>query len=839
MGLSSLGGILARMSIARKVVLLFAVNVSVAIAISTVCLVYLDMIRAELSQVAHEDIPLTQKITSLSNKQLEQAVYLERAIRLGSSMRSDSGPNRRLQDTIESFNQYDSDVNELLEQTIGMLEGFLRIDHKTFVVDEFESVLASILGIKNDHSQFGALARETFDLVQSGDASVAAAKIERLVQIEERLDKKVVAVLEQFAVFTARSLNVAEQHEKDAIVVVLIVSVLALCVSSILSVWVIITVSRPLRDIKAALQSLGNGIVKELPTFQPDSEIGGIFDSIARIGDNLNAINRTQGALYLDLDGRVEFSNDQISSMLGLEPSDVQGIHFRSFIDDSPDTWDQKWESAKHGAPFTIEVKLKSAASQPVWIQATVNPILGADKATTRLIIYTLDISEEVSRRREIAMLSLVAAETDNLVVITDAQERIEYVNDGFTRLTGYSVEECLGKKPGQLLQGKDTSQETRQQIRRQIETGQPFYDEILNYTRDGKPYWVSMAINPVFDESGEIVRFVSIQGDVTANKIRNLENERGMSESVAVLKALAQGDLTQPMTGDYDGAFKAIGSAINDTIARLIGVVNSIRTVAGTVDIAAREIAAGNLDLSKRTELSATSLDEITGSMKQITAVVSDSTRHSNQANEFAGAAQSEAERGGRIVGDAMSAMAEIHQSSKKIADITGVIDDIAFQTNLLALNASVEAARAGEQGRGFAVVASEVRNLASRSASAAKEIEDLIKRSVQQVENGVELVRQSEQTLESIVQRVEKVTDIVSEMNSASQQQAKTTQSVHRAIIDLDESTQQNAALVQQAAVASQSTTQEADNLINLIDFFDVPPVGTANVTALRKAG
>jgi len=836
---SALGGILARMSIARKVVLLFAVNIVVAVAISAVCLVFLALIRDELSQVAQEDIPLTRTISSLSNKQLEQAVYLERALRYGALAGDSESASSDLRKTIERFNYYDEKVHGLIEETTGMINGYLMVDHKPEVADKFRSVLASIESISTDHQEFSELAGKTFELIESGNLEQASVGIGKLEQIEEKLDKEVVEVLEDFEGFTAKSLNIAAEHEADAMNIVLLVSVLSLILSSIVSMWVIRTVSSPLRDVKSSLLSLGNGVVEQLPAFHPDSEIGGIFDSIARIGDNLNAINRTQGALYLDLEGHVESSNDQFCTMLGLLPKGLQGKQFSSFIESSRQGWEQKWSLARTGQPFSMEIDLNGTGAEPCWVQATVNPILGADNTTKRIIIYTVDITDKVSRRREIAMLSLVAAETDNLVVITDAQERIEYVNDGFTRLTGYSAQECLGKNPGQLLQGKKTCQQTRQKIRQQIDAQQPFYDEILNYTKDGEPYWVSMAINPVLDDSGQVAHFVSIQGDVTANKTRAIENERGMSESVAVLNALAQGDLTQPMKGRYEGTFSEIGAAVNDTISRLISVVKSIRTVAGTVDTAAREIAAGNLDLSKRTELSATSLDEITSSMQQITSIVDDSTRHSNQANEFAAAAQNEAEKGGKIVGDAMTAMLEIHQSSKKIADITGVIDDIAFQTNLLALNASVEAARAGEQGRGFAVVASEVRNLASRSASAAKEIEDLIKRSVQQVENGVELVRQSESTLDSIVGRVEKVTDIVSQMNSASQQQAKTTQTVHRAIIELDDSTQQNAALVEQATVASQSTTQEADNLMKLIDFFDVPKDSSGNVTPLRKAG
>lgn len=305
-------------------------------------------------------------------------------------------------------------------------------------------------------------------------------------------------------------------------------------------------------------------------------------------------------------------------------------------------------------------------------------------------------------------------------------------------------------------------------------------------------------------------------------------------------LGAIADGDLSQGIDKEYNGTFAEVKRDANRSVTNLKKVVEDIRSVASTVDTAAREINTGNTDLSQRTERAAASLEETSSSMAEMTDSVTKNADNSKQANQLALAARDQAEKGGMVVGEAVTAMASINESSRKISDIIGVIDDIAFQTNLLALNASVEAARAGEQGRGFAVVASEVRNLAGRSATAAKEIKDLIEDSVNRVENGAELVNESGRTLDEIVAQVKKVNDIVSEISSASQEQSEGIGLVNNAISELDDATQQNAALVEQASAASQSTTTQAENLIKLIGFFSTSDKSLkSEITPLVQSG
>ncbi|WP_261842226.1 methyl-accepting chemotaxis protein [Aliamphritea ceti] len=290
------------------------------------------------------------------------------------------------------------------------------------------------------------------------------------------------------------------------------------------------------------------------------------------------------------------------------------------------------------------------------------------------------------------------------------------------------------------------------------------------------------------------------------------------------VLSELAEGNLQERMEGEFQGEFEALDQALNATMDQLSGTVMNIRSSGQQINHGAGEIAQGNTVLSQRTEDQAASLEETASSMEEMTATVKQNADNARRANELASGARDQAEQGGRVAGESAEAMSTINQSSKQIVEIIGVIDEIAFQTNLLALNAAVEAARAGEQGRGFAVVASEVRSLAQRSASAAKDIKDLINESVVKVEEGTRLVGESGESLEQIVKSIKEVSDIVAEIAAASQEQASGIEQVNIAIGSMDEGTQQNAALVEQTAAASESVNQQAQQMMDLIAFFSV---------------
>ncbi len=300
------------------------------------------------------------------------------------------------------------------------------------------------------------------------------------------------------------------------------------------------------------------------------------------------------------------------------------------------------------------------------------------------------------------------------------------------------------------------------------------------------------------------------------------------LNTAVTVAESIAAGKLGNHVTITGNDEFSRLLRAMQDMDSKLSGIVGSVRTGADSVGSAAREISSGNDDLSQRTQEQAAALEQTASSMEEMTATVKQNADNARQASQLAIGARDQADRGGSVVGRAVSAMGEISDSSRRIADIIDVIDEIAFQTNLLALNAAVEAARAGEQGRGFAVVATEVRNLAQRSATAAKEIKDLIGDSVQKVKAGTELVDQSGKSLTEIVASVKRVADIVAEISAASEEQATGIDQVNTAVTQMDSTTQQNAALVEEAAAASKAMEQQAQMLVEHMAFFAVSGAG-----------
>ncbi|NYF19236.1 methyl-accepting chemotaxis protein [Xanthomonas sp. JAI131] len=333
------------------------------------------------------------------------------------------------------------------------------------------------------------------------------------------------------------------------------------------------------------------------------------------------------------------------------------------------------------------------------------------------------------------------------------------------------------------------------------------------------------------FSARGDAERF---QYDFRA-MVQNLNammevSDRTLGELSQLLQAIAAGDLSVRMHGEFHGVFAKMRDDANATAEQLADIVGRIQGAAASINVASSEIAAGNDDLSRRTEQQAASLEETAASMEELTSTVKQNAEHARQANQLAVGAAAVASQGGDVVGQVVATMSGIETSSKKIADIISVIDGIAFQTNILALNAAVEAARAGEQGRGFAVVASEVRTLAQRSAGAAKEIKGLIDDSVTRVAEGSALVDRAGQTMQEIVSSVQRVTDIMGEISAASQEQSLGIEQVNQTVTQMDEATQQNAALVEEATAAARTLQTQAGQLSATVAEFKLDPQASA---------
>jgi methyl-accepting chemotaxis protein len=395
-------------------------------------------------------------------------------------------------------------------------------------------------------------------------------------------------------------------------------------------------------------------------------------------------------------------------------------------------------------------------------------------------------------------------------MLVTDSDLKIIYVNHTFASLMGqaqsdlrrdlpgFSLDSLVGSDVGVMYKDASSARDLLQRL-----TGKHREEVMLG----GRAFRIEA--NPVLSDSSQRIGTVLEWTDRT-------QQAAVESELQEMLKSVLSGNLEHrlALTGKT-GFFEGMSRGVNQLVDNMADIVAKVQEAATDVYRGAKEIADGSGHLSQRTEAQSSSLEETASSMEQMTATVKQNADNAGQANQLAVAARAQAERGGEVVTQAVRAMQEINDSSRRIADIIGVIDEIAFQTNLLALNAAVEAARAGEQGRGFAVVATEVRTLAGRAATAAREIKELIQDSVTKVQDGSLLVTQSCETLEQIVSSVKKVSDIVAEIAAASREQSAGIEQVNRAVTSMDEITQQNAALVEHATTSSRAMAEAAKHL------------------------
>ncbi|HVK93728.1 MAG TPA: methyl-accepting chemotaxis protein [Noviherbaspirillum sp.] len=347
-------------------------------------------------------------------------------------------------------------------------------------------------------------------------------------------------------------------------------------------------------------------------------------------------------------------------------------------------------------------------------------------------------------------------------------------------------------------------------------------------------------AVDTDIDNMGYIMVGVLVMGTLLAAAM-GVFLVRGitvpLNHAIEIARRVAEGDLTGTIDVASENEIGQLLKALKDMNASLAKIVHNVRSATDMIGTASGQIASGNLDLSSRTEQQASSLEETASSMEELTGTVKQNGDNARQANQLALSAADVASKGGAVVSEVVTTMGSINDSAKKIVDIIGVIDGIAFQTNILALNAAVEAARAGEQGRGFAVVAAEVRNLAQRSAGAAKEIKELIGDSVEKVATGAKLVDQAGMTMEEIVASVKRVTDIMGDIAAASQEQTAGIEQVNQAVNQMDQMTQQNATLVEEAAAAAQSLEDQAQNLVQVVSVFRLADLQASTVAPTMK--
>jgi methyl-accepting chemotaxis protein len=459
----------------------------------------------------------------------------------------------------------------------------------------------------------------------------------------------------------------------------------------------------------------------------------------------------------------------------------------------------------------------------------------------------------ENERTATVAKGKIAAIDKSQTAIEFDLDGTVRSANDTFLRTMGYSFADIKNQNHAMFVQPAHRSSPEYRTFWEKLGRGEYQADKYQRIGRDGREVWLQASYNPIVGVDGKPYMIVMYASDVTdqvklqtdqinmqADQVQMKEAlDVAVKETQAVVRSAIDGQLTQriDMAGK-SGQIESLADSVNALIDSMMKLVAEIKRAAGEVQSGAQEISTGNLNLSQRTEKQASSLEETASSMEEMTSSVKSTADNAGQARQLAVAAREQAERGGDIVNAAVAAMGGINGASKKISDIIGVIDEIAFQTNLLALNAAVEAARAGEHGRGFAVVASEVRNLAGRSATAAKEIKTLINDSVTKVEEGSKLVGDSGKALGDIGTAVKRVADVIAEIAAASHEQASGIEQVNKAVMEMDDTTQQNAALVEQAAAASESIVAQATQLATLVARYDVAGYGAAAAKPMATA-
>ena len=596
----------------------------------------------------------------------------------------------------------------------------------------------------------------------------------------------------------------------------------------------------------------------------------------------INAIAKVQGVIECTVEGNVSNANEIFLSVLGYSLEDVKDKNYSMFVDSQDSAATQGlWQALQRGESRQGEFRVNARDKHEVWFQGVFNPIVDASGKPFKVVAYLNDVTKQ---RQEALLNAAFRGALDRLdanVMVADNDLKIIFVNPAASRMLARAQEAFRKDLPsfdaGKLL-GSSLDSMTKEptvlrgvierltdiQTRQEVIGGRTMKN-FMSPMKDDTGRRLGTVLE-WFDRTQEVATESELQGIITAVTAGNLNNRislegkreffltlsTGINELVeaiatvvvevrGVVAAANQGDLTRRIeTQGKAGLLVQIGSGINDLTSTLSALVSQVKTASAEVSRGADEISQGNANLSQRTEEQASSLEETASSMEEMTSTVKQNADNAAHASKLAVAARDQAEKGGSVVSKAVTAMVGINDASKKIADIISVIDGIAFQTNLLALNAAVEAARAGEQGRGFAVVATEVRNLAGRSAAAAKEIKTLIQDTVSKVDEGSKLVTQSGTTLGEIVTAVKKVTDIVSEIAAASNEQSSGIEQVNKAVMQLDELTQQNAALVEQASAASQAMAEQARDLNSSMVRYQVntTPNGAAADSAAAAA-
>ncbi|MCY7295373.1 methyl-accepting chemotaxis protein [Alteromonas sp. a30] len=614
-------------------------------------------------------------------------------------------------------------------------------------------------------------------------------------------------------------------------------------------------------------EGVRTGTIVEWTDLSDRAERKKLIEENLRISTALGSVSTN--VMLADADYKIVYLNDSLRNMMrtnvdkfktiraDFDPEKLEGLCIDIFHKDPSH---QRGLLDKLSQSYTTEINLEG-----LYLQLTANPVIDEKGNRLGTTLEWADISNEkhaeVQAQENVRIRVALNNVTTN-VMVADNQNNIVYINQSVLAmlrnaasdlrkdLPHFDPDNLIGKNVDIFHKNPEHQKSLLSRLestyQAQISVGGRAFNLIANPVKDNRGErlgtvveWsdITSQIN-IQEEVERLVKDVSIGhlGSLidTGNKegffLTISEGLNNLSQTInafikdisATVKKLSEGELTCKIVNHYQGNFGEVSAALNNTIDKLNDILTSIKRSTDSIRSSNHEISIGNDQLSSRTEKQASNLEETAASLEELTSNVRNTADNASTANKAASSAKQQAQIGESIVSEAVQSMSAITDSSNKIVEIISVIDDIAFQTNLLALNASVEAARAGEQGRGFAVVANEVRNLAQRSAISAKEIKELIDVSSDRVSTGSEQVNKCGESLKDILNHVEELTTLISDIANSTNEQAAGIGQVNQAVAELDDITQQNAALAEEASSASQSSVQQADEMVDIVSFF-----------------
>ncbi|WP_092996952.1 PAS domain-containing methyl-accepting chemotaxis protein [Rhizobium sp. NFR07] len=529
--------------------------------------------------------------------------------------------------------------------------------------------------------------------------------------------------------------------------------------------------------------------------------------------------------IEFDIEGRILKANKNFCDVMGYQPAEIVGKHHSLFVEPayakSPE-YAAFWNDLKKGQFFSSDFKRIAKGGREVFIRGNYNPVKNSSGKVLKVVKFANDITES----------KLHALDTDaKIEAISRAQATIEFNTDGtiitanpnFLATLGYSLDEIQGRHHRLFVDQAYAASAEYAGFWKRLLSGEFVAGEFTRIGKGGHRVFIQASYNPVFGADGKVIKVVKFATDVT-NRVENVER------LAACLTNMAHGDLSQVIDQPFISSLEKLRVDFNTASAKLRDAMANVAENAKAIASGSNEVRVAADDLSHRTEQQAASVEETASALEEITTTVKDSSHRAEESGALVNRAKTHAEKSGEIVRQAIQAMDSIETSSREISNIIGVIDEIAFQTNLLALNAGVEAARAGEAGKGFAVVAQEVRELAQRSAAAAKEIKTLINASSDHVANGVQLVSKAGSALQEIGGHVHQINSDIVAIIDASREQSVALGEINKAVNQVDQGTQQNAAMVEQQTAASRSLAQESQALFALLDQFRFGQVTTA---------